>query len=49
MFKAGSKDKPERYEGELELEPLQHFVNEMVRACLPRVRAVVPRLFLRRK
>lgn len=31
MFKAGSKDAPERYEGELELEPLQDFVNEMVR------------------
>eukprot|EP00752_Nemacystus_decipiens_P002737 g2556.t1 len=29
MFKAGSKDTPERYEGDLELEPLQRFVNEM--------------------
>ncbi|CAM9916407.1 unnamed protein product [Pylaiella littoralis] len=28
MFKAGSKDKPEIYDGELELEPLEAFINE---------------------
>lgn len=48
MFKAGSKGTPERYEGDLELEPLQGFVEEMVRyvavgasrrGCFP------PRLF----
>ncbi|CAN0119027.1 unnamed protein product, partial [Ectocarpus fasciculatus] len=30
LFKAGSKDKPEVYEGEHELEPLEAFVNEKV-------------------
>ncbi|CAB1113341.1 unnamed protein product [Ectocarpus sp. CCAP 1310/34] len=28
LFKAGSKDKPEVYDGEHELEPLEAFVNE---------------------